>query len=126
MDIFVGTDGNLNEFISELQSAINLQLRKAVNGDLFFEYSDEEKDILVLQHDLEDDRDLLFSQYPVQISVRALDIWDAGLRETKTLELAQRLFAQLKKTGRYRLMLVDDLQKCIAKHQPTKAGSARR
>jgi hypothetical protein len=59
-------------------------------------------------HDYENDRDMPFEDYPYVITVRRI-----GQSRDSQEACARRVFDQLESTGRYRLMVVDDLQRRV-------------
>ena len=63
------------------------------------------------RHDLENDRDLHFEQYPYCLDIQVAGIADGEARDRKALAVANDLFDKLSATNRTDLMLVDDLQR---------------
>jgi hypothetical protein len=115
LDIFVGPNQDLAQFVAEISPVLGLSFQRvaASNGDEVFEHRNPEYRVTVVSHELEDDGPLAFSAFPMQISVSVLNVWDASQRENKLADLSRELFAKLKRTNRYSLMLVDNLQHCI-------------
>jgi hypothetical protein len=71
-------------------------------------------------HDFDNDRDMLFEEYPYVITVRKIG-HDADFQTAA----ARRVFDALKATGRYRLLLVSDLQSKLDEFGPQRASPAR-
>jgi len=74
--------------------------------------------VLLLNHDLENDRELDLERYPVQMSIRSVRIADPAARQVKHWQLASELFSRLQQAKAYPLLLVDDLQQCILRYSP--------
>jgi hypothetical protein len=70
-------------------------------------------------HEFENDRDMLFENYPYLITVRKI-----GRDATFQADAARRIFDALKTTSRYRLLLVSDLQRKLDEHDPSPNGLA--
>lgn len=70
-----------------------------------------------LSHVYDNDRGLRFEDYPLLVTIRDRD------RDQERQEYAAKdLFDALAATGRYRLMLTQDLQRLVALH-PTEPGT---
>jgi hypothetical protein len=71
-------------------------------------------------HDFENDRDMLFEEYPYVITVRKI-----GRNADFQAAAARRVFDTLKAIGRYRLLLVSDLQSKLDEFDPQCASTTR-
>jgi hypothetical protein len=71
-------------------------------------------------HDFENDRDMLFEEYPYVITVRKI-----GRNAEFQTAAARRAFDALKAAGRYRLLLVSDLQSKLDEFDPQGASPTR-
>ena len=72
-------------------------------------------------HELENDHGINFEDYRYELNVRPYRTTDWERDQRAGYELAARLFEQLKATGRYRLMLVEELQKRLQVFDPQAA-----
>src|SRR5579859_3023737 len=71
-----------------------------------YEYSGPDFTLIVGEdHDLENDRDMNFQDYPYQVTLWRNNPPDRVQAQAKTLEFAKSLFEKFKDTGRYRIML---------------------
>ncbi|HYP39132.1 MAG TPA: hypothetical protein VEX13_02130, partial [Chloroflexia bacterium] len=66
------------------------------------------------------DRDMNFGEYRYHISIRALNAVDGEERREWGDTFAQQVFKKLKATGKYPLMLTDDLQTRLEEYRPSK------
>jgi len=72
-------------------------------------------------HDFENDRDMAFEEFPYVITVRKVG-QDADFQ----LAAARRIVDALKATGRYRLLLVAELQRTLDEFSPQTAPTRNR
>ena len=70
------------------------------------------------EHELENDRGLNFEDYRYAMNVRPYRTTDWARDQRAAYELTTRLFERLKATGRYRLLLVEELQKRVQEFDP--------
>lgn len=113
--VFIEGAPSLKALAAEV-STLGLTLER-VNEDDSETYQYSESDftlILGMDHGLENDRDLNFEDYAYQMILWRHNTADREQSQANTLKFAKVLFAKLKETGRYRLMLVEDTQKKLA------------
>ncbi len=95
--------------VPDIQACAGAQLE--TEGSDYADYAGGIKDaafVVKLSHEYDDDYDIPFSQYPVCVTIRQYD-----RNEARQEDLARGLFANLKRLGRYDLLLVFDLYKLL-------------
>lgn len=115
--VFVGTDEPIEEVARDLGHALHGSFERGPDGDLLLV---RDRTALNLDtHDFVDDRDMPFSQYPYWLEVRDFDRDDE--RQSKT---AGKAFDAARRIGRWRLMLVHDLQHRVGSYEPSRHARA--
>ncbi len=119
LDIFIASDILVETLRKEITSILNIKLQPRSDGaETFFEFRDAQVVLTLGTHDLENDRDIHFEDYRYQLSVRARNIKNEVQRRKWCEEFAYSAYRKLKATGKYRLMLVDDIQVKLAAFSP--------
>jgi hypothetical protein len=110
IDIFVDSQGSLEDFVSELESLLGITFRRVHNdGEIWYEFKDKYIVLTVGTHEYENSRNLNFENYPYDIEVRALNIQTEEERKKQRDDFASSVFKQLKETNNYRLMMIENL-----------------
>ncbi|CBN59248.1 MULTISPECIES: hypothetical protein [Kamptonema] len=110
IDIFVDYPGQIEHLVKELELLLSHSLtHKYDNYESWYEFQNQTIVVTLSNHDFEDDRDLRFSDYPYQISIRAINI-PAEMERQKVCEDFTKMIWQQLKTQKYHLILVEDLQ----------------
>ncbi len=65
---------------------------------------------LVDEHGLENDWDMNFEDFAYELNITRKNSCDLGIAEQKCFDFARLAFGTLKKTGKYRLMLTENVQ----------------
>ncbi len=124
VDIFVGSDAQLESFVRELESLLGVRMSRVHDDDEpFFESRDPHVIMTVGTHDLENDRDMNFEDFRYHIAVRAANLGSEEERRRWREEFARLVFEKLKVAEAHRLMLVTDLQRKVETFSP---GSGQR
>lgn len=120
VDVFVSAQKPIEDFVRELESLLGIKFQFIrISEDVsFYEYRNSHVAVTVLKHDLENDRELRFEDYPYQISVRALNIDTEEERKQRREDFARLVFEKLKRTNKYNLMLVENLQLKLDEFRP--------
>lgn len=120
IDLFVDAHEPLPQFVRDVEVACDIKFTKFCSdeGERYEYHAPHGVVCLWDDHALENDRDLNFADYRYEINVRPYRTTDWGRDQQAGYELAARLFEQLKATGRYRLMLVEELQKRLQVFEP--------
>ena len=114
--LFVEGVTSLKALAGEVSTLSGLEL-KCVHEDESDTYQCSVSDFTLIvreDHELENDRDMNFEDYPYQVCLWRHNPADRVQAQANTLEFAKILFEKFKDTGRYRLMLVEDTQKKLA------------
>ncbi|HEX8220785.1 MAG TPA: hypothetical protein VF914_16460 [Chloroflexia bacterium] len=120
-DIFIDADMTLSALASELGTILGLKLYRMSNEhETWYEYKVPAFLLQLGEHAFGADQGLNFQEYryhisiyPVVLEQRTEEDW-LNWRETQ----ATSVFEKLKSTGKYKLMMVDDLQVLLAQHDP--------
>src|SRR5215469_5923325 len=108
IDLYVSGPSSLSALAGEVQRLTGIHLQHFVeNGEERFESQEPEHLVMVSKHDLVNDGDRKFELYPYEVAV-----WPVGSKEKNrevSTAFATRLYEQLEKLPRYRVMLVRDL-----------------
>jgi hypothetical protein len=116
-EVYVASTCGLESLVSTLESQLGLSFRRyEEDWGPRYEAYDGQIGIVVLEHDLVDDRDMEFSRYPYEISVEGLD-QDPVIRETQRQDYARMIYDKLTALGLYSLMLTEDAQKKVAEYR---------
>jgi len=73
---------------------------------------------LVDEHGLENDRDMNFEDFAYELNITRKNSCDPNMAEQKCFEFARLAFDTLKKTGKYRLMLTENVQSKLDSFDP--------
>lgn len=120
IDLFVSGPSSLSEFKAQIERLTDLHLQHVVeDGREKFETFEREHLVIVSVHDLVNDGDRQFERYPYEVAVWPVGSGDHD-REVSTA-FATRLYEQLEKLARYRVMLVRDLQDKVRESAPVNA-----
>lgn len=93
-------------------SGLTLERVNEDGGETYLQHSERDFTLILGDdHGNENDRDLNFQDYTYQMILWRHNIADREEAQANTLKFATILFAKLKESGRYRLMLVEDTQK---------------
>lgn len=84
----------------------------------FFEYRDTGLRAILKKHHLSNDSDLDFENYHFELAVWAESNWDWEASRQKCCHFARCAFEKLKTTQKYRLILVEDVQKKLDSFDP--------
>ena len=107
--IFITPGKPVEDLVADLSAACGVPLREAESEYIDFSANIGDAAIeLELEHDYEEDYGIPFEQYDSLIVIRDFD--QDMERQERT---AQELFQRLARLGKYRMMLVWDLQKLI-------------
>jgi len=120
VDLFVDAQEPLPQFVREVESACDIKFTRFPSdvGERY-EYRDPLGVVCLWEdHELDNDQGINFEDYRYEINVRPYRTtrWEQDQRAGSAL--ASRLFEQLKSTGHYRLMLVEELQKKLKVFDP--------
>ena len=120
LGILVDVDESLEEFAKHVEDELAIRLeRKSDAHSVWYDYDDPRIYLVVYEHELENDRDLRFEDYRYEIA-----LWpERGenperVQEQWRTELGPAMFEKLKATGRYDLMLVEEVQRKLAEYHP--------
>ncbi len=123
IDVFVGTAENLEDFIRELESLLNIKLKIAFYGhNILYEYYNSRIVLSVGDHDYDNDRDMNFEDYQYDIEIRAVNRDTEEERKKWREDFSYLVFNKLKEMGRYKLMMVDNLQIKLKEFHPQTSG----
>lgn len=123
LNIFVDTRRPLDEFIQELDQLLHRSFQCEIDpadNHVMYTFDDDKTSIRIYKHEFDNDRDLLYEEYPYFIDVRAKRRKNWEEAEAWQKELGSQIFEALKKTGEYRLLMVWDLQLFLEKFDPGK------
>lgn len=113
-EIFIHTAEPLDVLLADLATASGAELRPRDGTPVDYSVGLEHAAVeLELQHDFEEDFGIPFERYERVVTIRDFDR-DKDREEA----LARRLYASLTSTGRYRLVLVYNLQRLLAASPP--------
>ena len=121
MDIFIAADITLTTMASELETILGLKLYEVSNeGETWYEHKTSAILLQLSEHHFGADQGLNFREYRHHISIYP------GTRDQRTEEdwvnwreaQVTPVFERLKSTGKYRLMMVDDLQVLLSQYDP--------
>jgi hypothetical protein len=125
VDLFVDAHDPMPQFVRDIESACDVKFTQLCSDAAErYEYRDALGVVgLWDDHGLENDRGINFEAYRYELNVRPYRTTDWERDQRAGYELAARLFEQLQATGRYRLMLVEELQKRLQVFDPQAAVS---
>jgi hypothetical protein len=116
MLVLVATDESLEGFAYRLGELLGKPVNAAGEGEpLRFELPDDQVDIAVYENDFENDRDLNFEDFQHAVSQQAWRLRGVTPAERAARQegFARRVFDLLRETGRYGLMLTDDVDRKV-------------
>jgi len=120
VDLFIDAHESLPQLVRDVEAACNVKFTRlcADTGERY-EYRDPLGVVCLWdEHELENDRGLNFEDYRYEMNVRPYRTTDWARDQRAAYELTARLFERLKTTGRYRLLLVEELQKRLQEFDP--------
>jgi hypothetical protein len=118
--IMVNTDENLEEFAQQVSSLLGLSLEfRHDQYDEWFTGVSPNFHIDLGVHDYDNDHDMLFENYRYDVTIRPSKIvtsedWQNAIEFVKA-----NVYEKLKATGRYSLMLTEQLGKKLDEYEPT-------
>ena len=126
VDLFVDAQDPMPQFVRDVESACNVKFTPApaLTRPSGMSIAQDSLGVVCLRDDHEapeNDRGINFEDYRYELNVRPYRTTDWERDQKAGDELAARLFEQLKATGRYRLMLVEELQKRLQVFDPQAA-----
>lgn len=124
VDLFVDAQDPMPQFVRDVESACDVKFTQCCSdaGERY-EYRDSLGVVCLWgDHEIENDRGINFEDYRYEMNVRPYRTTDWERDQRAGCELAARLFERLKATGRYRLMLVEELQKRLQVFDPQAAA----
>ncbi|MCS6859876.1 MAG: hypothetical protein NZT92_06110 [Abditibacteriales bacterium] len=122
IDLFVDAKVPLVIFAREIEGLLGVKLQRVLEaGETWYEFRDDHIALTVGEHDFENDRDMNFRDYRYHLSIRALNIATEEERKTWREGFARFAFEKLKSTGKYGLLLVEDIQKRLDEFRPEPA-----
>jgi|SRR5579875_66382 hypothetical protein len=123
--IMVDTDQTFEAFVQSLEQLVQLSFtsQRVPGIEVQYEASDEQKWLAVAEQTYGNDRDrngknLDFEEYRYWIRIHARYRENLETTERWRKELAYQIYDQLKATNRYRLLMVDDLQRFLDEYTP--------
>jgi len=119
VNIFVGTSVSLEDVAAEVKSILGMDLtRTHKDAEETYELAAPNYILALGRHDLVNNKGIPFEECPIQIGFWATDVpdWDTSRREC--LRVARSIFEVLKVRGRYRLLLVRNVQELLEDYSP--------
>jgi hypothetical protein len=125
VQIFVDRASSLEAFAGHLTQLLRIQLEPTHDDrGLAYEYLTPDYLLRVYaDHGILNDRDMNFEDYAYELSLFRLNTTDHERSQITTLDFAWFTFTQLRKTRRYPLMLVENLQTKLASFNPDETVS---
>lgn len=121
IDILVDTEQPLQTFVHELEQLLQVSFEKWSEPDADlegYEFSDEMYTIGITTHEYVNERDLLFEEYRYDIGIEAKYHESCEKTNEEWRAFAQHIFDKLKITGKYRLLMVENLQRKLDQFDP--------
>lgn len=120
VSIYLDPAHSIEVLAEEIGNLLGVTLQEIDEDGKKYQYSTNDFVLyLDADHGLENDRDMNFSDYRYQISLWSLNTLDPQKSRANALKFAHFVFDQLRKTGRYRLMLVENDQRKLDAFAPT-------
>lgn len=116
IDLFISSDENLAQIVDDLQTITGIVPQQVDNNPyILFKFETEERYIDIGTHEYVNDQGINFEDYPyvVTFDVRSGAKYDQSLRQFVSL-----VFEELKRNGKYRLMLVEQLSRKLDYFDP--------
>jgi|Deesub1362A_J573_1020465.scaffolds.fasta_scaffold11583_2 hypothetical protein len=119
LHIFLSSGKSIAELARELSLELGFAFEKVDrDGEVFYEFFDPPRKVILSENTFINDRDLDFEQYQFDIAIWVAGVKDPLQRWQMQQSLARDIFENLKRTGAYRLMMVDDLQVKLDEYAP--------
>lgn len=119
VNIFVGPNVPLGEMRTELESMLKMELTSTFEDDEETYRLATPSYLLILgTHDLIDDKGIPFEECPLQIALWATNVPDWETTSEECLRTASLIFEALKTSGRYRLLLIRNVQELLQEYSP--------
>jgi hypothetical protein len=126
MNIFVASSLPLEAFVKEVSSLLDFQ----------FQFSEDQYEkwyvallpqgkVTLGKHEFENNKDMKFEDFNFVIDFWVNRNLDDSNREQTKQAVGRKIFSALKQTGKYRLMLVHDVQTKIDEFRPQLEGSSQ-
>ncbi len=120
INIFVSSNITFEAFIRELEILLEIQLVSYTKGhNNWHEFLSPEVRIVVLAHELENDEDYDFADYPYQITIWGIEDRNVAERVRRREAYARSTFERLKSTQKYDLVMWDNLEVRLAEYHAT-------
>lgn len=122
VSVFIEADCSIETLAEEIGALLGAKMNRYADpdeGTRFKCITPDSEITLYADHGLENDRDMDFEAYKYQLILWRLNTDDREQAQTNTLDLAQRIFADLRRSGKYRLMLVENAQRRLATFAPS-------
>jgi hypothetical protein len=118
MDLFIGTQENVEALKTDLAQVLKVELRSVNLPDIIASAYGGNWGIRLLEIMFSTDEELLdLTPYQYYLEIQAHNAPFTEYPERRR-EVARTIFDQLKITGRYRLLLVENLEDILAKFDP--------
>jgi hypothetical protein len=117
--LFINLAPSIELLAHQVGEILNIDLKRVEDED-GVRYESFEPDFIVDlygDHGLVNDRDMNFEDFSLELRLQRLNRNPDQSRE-RALSAARTVFEQLKKTGQYQLMLVEDVQKRLDSFDP--------
>jgi hypothetical protein len=120
LNVFIAGPSTIHELLPALNSALNINLQKTENsvGNEYTEDKEYFYPSFVDEHGLENDADMNFEDYPYKLNIWVKTGFDPDGAKRKCYEFAREAFSRLRKTGKYHLMMTEDVQEKIECFEP--------
>lgn len=127
LNLLIDGPASLDVLAGELNSLLAISLRQeetregtevACYNNEFIDYHEYFFLSLVDEHGLENDRDMNFEDFAYELNISRKNSNAPRIAEQKCFEFAMLAFDALKRTGKYRLMLTENVQSRIDYFDP--------
>ena len=124
--IFADAPIPVEAFIADVENLFSMVFTyRSDEYNAWYEYNDATVNVTAGVHDFVNDSDIAFEDYHFDVDFWPHYSYEEAVREKWRAEIAPAYFEKLKATGRYSLMLVEDVQLKLAEyHLPLAAESA--
>ncbi len=123
MNVFVASDLPLEAFIRETEPLLMLQFQRAQDEhESWYEAISEQGRMTIGTHEFTNDRDMKFEEFSYEIAFWVNRGLDENIAEQVRQKIGRQIFETLKQTGKYAVMLVDDLQRKLDEYRPPLRG----
>jgi hypothetical protein len=111
MSIFVASDMRLEDFVREVESLLKLQFQRQQDQyETWYETVGPRGRTTVGTHDFEIDRNMNFEDFNYEIAFWVNRQLDEDSIEQVRQETGRQIFDAFRRTDKYQVMLVDDVQ----------------